>query len=263
MLRQSVLRTRYEKAAWDAAFDLEPTLEGDWLAIGTSHATVRGWLSSPEDGVTAVALSQDHVCAALSESCERFEGEIPPGAAGAVQVTSFDALTQLLRRSLTLARTLPNALLETFVAKVSGLPRSTEAERLTVQRVGQDVFRAGLLDYWGGRCPISGLAVPELLRASHIKPWAHCATDAERLDVFNGLLLAAHLDAAFDAGLITVKGDGLVILATTLDLPTQAILGLEGERHVAGVTDSHRHYLAWHRANVFRPEGKPRGFDSA
>ena len=53
---------------------------------------------------------------------------------------------------------------------------------------------------------MTGLDVPELLRASHIKPWADCGTDAERLDVFNGLLLAPHLDAAFDAGFITIAG---------------------------------------------------------
>ena len=39
-----------------------------------------------------------------------------------------------------------------------------------------------------------------MLRASHSVPWAACASDAERLDVHNGLLLAAHWDAAFDAG---------------------------------------------------------------
>ncbi|MDC0682621.1 HNH endonuclease signature motif containing protein [Sorangium atrum] len=50
---------------------------------------------------------------------------------------------------------------------------------------------------------MTGLAVPALLRASHIKPWADCETDAERLDVYNGILLAPHLDAAFDRGFIT------------------------------------------------------------
>ncbi len=85
---------------------------------------------------------------------------------------------------------------------------ATEVERLVVQRVGQDVFRAALMDYWGSRCAITGCAEPLLLRASHIKPWAQCATDAERLDVYNGLLLAAHLDAAFDAGLIDFDDAG-------------------------------------------------------
>ena len=38
------------------------------------------------------------------------------------------------------------------------------------------------------------MALPEVLRASHAKPWAECANDAERLDVFNGFLLVANLD---------------------------------------------------------------------
>ncbi|WP_246176464.1 HNH endonuclease [Rhodovulum strictum] len=35
------------------------------------------------------------------------------------------------------------------------------------------------------------------LTASHIIPWKDCTTDAERLDVHNGLLLSALWDAAF------------------------------------------------------------------
>jgi hypothetical protein len=58
------------------------------------------------------------------------------------------------------------------------------------QRVGQEVFRAALIDYWGGACAVTGLALPEVLRASHSQPWADCTTDEERLDVFNGFLLA-------------------------------------------------------------------------
>ncbi|MBK8265335.1 MAG: HNH endonuclease [Nannocystis sp.] len=94
-------------------------------------------------------------------------------------------------------------LLHTFEKQVAALPKSTEAERLVVQRVGQGLFRDGLLELWEGRCVVTGLAVPALLRASHIKPWADCESDAERLDVHNGLLLAPHLDAAFDRGFIT------------------------------------------------------------
>src|ERR1019366_1887524 len=109
------------------------------------------------------------------------------------------------------SRTLPDELLTQFAKKTATMPRSTEAERLVVQRVGQDVFRGGLLDYWDGPCAATGLAVTELLRASHIKPWAKCDSDAERLDVFNGLLLAPHLDAVFDAGDMTVADDGEVV----------------------------------------------------
>ena len=88
------------------------------------------------------------------------------------------------------------------------MPESTEVERVAKQRVGQDIFRASLEDYWSGRCPITGISDRALLRASHTKPWADCETDEERLDVYNGFLLAAHIDAAFDAALMTIDADG-------------------------------------------------------
>jgi hypothetical protein len=43
---------------------------------------------------------------------------------------------------------------------------------------------------------------PRHLKASHIKPWRD-ATDAERLDGSNGLLLSPHIDHLFDEGYIT------------------------------------------------------------
>ena len=104
-----------------------------------------------------------------------------------MRVSDIARLHPLLRRAFQLSRTLPDALLRVFQDETAYLPRATEAERLVVQRVGQDIFRRCLLEYWDGRCAITGLAVPELLRASHIKPWAACDTDAERLDIFNGI----------------------------------------------------------------------------
>ncbi len=98
-------------------------------------------------------------------------------------------LYQVLPRVYALAVSLPDGPLQTFLEKTRELPRTTEAERLVVQRIGQDIFREGLMAYWAGRCPLTGITEPALLRASHIKPWARCETDTERLDVHNGLLL--------------------------------------------------------------------------
>jgi hypothetical protein len=65
-----------------------------------------------------------------------------------------------------------------------------------LQRIGQDIFRDRLMNYWQRRYPLTGISDPVLLRASHIIPWADCQSDAERLDVHNGLLLSALWDAA-------------------------------------------------------------------
>ena len=105
------------------------------------------------------------------------------------------------------------------------LPRTTEAERMVIQRIGQDVFRDALMDYWGGQCPLTGITEPALLRASHIVPWADC-TDAQRLDVHNGLLLSALWDAAFDRGLISFADDGTVLSSHMLGEAASNALGL-------------------------------------
>jgi len=141
----------------------------------------------------------------------------------------------------------------------ANLPRTSEAERLVVQRVGQDIFRRGLLEYWDGRCAITGLAVPELLRASHIKPWADCERDAERLDVFNGLLLGPHLDAAFDGGFITIAEDGSVGVSEALPSEARLILGLDQPLKIRGLHRAHERYLPWHRTQVFRTGSSPGG----
>ena len=105
----------------------------------------------------------------------------------------------------------------------------------------------------GTGCPITGIDQPELLRASHIKAWADCPTDAERLDVFNGFLLAAHLDAAFDAALITFADDGALIISARLTEHSRTVLGLQDGLRLAGVTPRHAPYLAWHRRLFSHP----------
>ena len=109
-----------------------------------------------------------------------------------------------------------------------------------------------MFEYWYGRCVITGLGAPELLRASHIKPRADCDTDAERLDVFNGLLLAPHLDAAFDSGFITIAEDGTVLLSNALPPDARSVLGLDSPLKVHGLHRAHERYMPWHRVNVFR-----------
>lgn len=157
-----------------------------------------------------------------------------------------------MRRAFQLSGSLPDAILHAFQKKTAAMPKTTEVERFVVERVGQGLYRAGLLEFWEGRCAITGLRVPALLRASHIKPWADCETDAERLDVWNGLLLAAHLDAAFDQGYITVADDCAVVVSPALGARDCKILGLDAELRVERLGDGHRKYLEWHRRKVFK-----------
>ena len=248
----AVTVTRLEKAATDNGFDLDLEHSADWLCFGSSQTSMRIWLTASGESRFLAATSRPDMLDGLAGLGVVDTDLRPAGAAGALRVGDIAALHRLLRRAFQLSRTLPDALLHAFDAETANLPRTTEAERLVVQRVGQDIFRRGLLDYWDGRCPVTGLRVPELLRASHIKPWSDCDTDAERLDVFNGLLLAAHLDAAFDAGFITIAEDGRVLPSTVLPPGDRSALGLDRSMMVHGLHHAHERYLPWHRAKVFR-----------
>ena len=90
----------------------------------------------------------------------------------------------------------------------------TEARVSARVRRGQQFFRQTVLSSYGIRCCISGINVPRLLIASHIKPWRDFPSD--RLDPRNGLCLSSLHDAAFDAGLITLDENFAVVLSANL-----------------------------------------------
>ncbi|MEF8702602.1 MAG: HNH endonuclease signature motif containing protein [Candidatus Accumulibacter sp. UW26] len=106
--------------------------------------------------------------------------------------------------------------------------------------------------YWRGRCCVTGLAVPELLRASHIKPWALCDSDDERLDVFNGLLLAPHLDAIFDGGWVSVGEAGELLVSSALPHEALVLFNLQHSLRVTYLSSQHQRYMGFHRVEVFR-----------
>jgi hypothetical protein len=246
------MASRLEKTAVDNGFELAQPAWGDWLAFASSQCSLRVWLSVSESGTLVAGFSRPNLVPALKNIGKPVTTDLPPGCVGAKEVADIPALHRLLRRAFQLGKSLPDELLHVFQSKTAGLPRSTEAERLVVQRVGQGIFRQGLMEYWEGRCAITGLAVPELLRASHIKPWADCATDAERLDIYNGLLLAPHLDALFDQGFITVADNGEVIVSAALDKVARKVLGAAESAYWRVPVAGHRNYLAWHRERVFK-----------
>lgn len=90
--------------------------------------------------------------------------------------------------------------------------------RTVKTRQNQSYFREMLLVSYGGKCGLTGIAQPELLTASHIKPWA---SDREaRMDPRNGILLNSLHDRAFDKGMITFEDDLTLVVSKHLNLPT-------------------------------------------
>ncbi len=90
----------------------------------------------------------------------------------------------------------------------------TEAKATVKIRRGQEYFREAVLNNFGGKCGVSGLAIRELLIASHILPWGKHET--ERLNVRNGLCLSRLHDAAFDNWLISFDENLRLLLSPRL-----------------------------------------------
>lgn len=167
-------RLRIEKAAADCGFEMTPLERDGGLELRSARF--------PE-----TVLVQQTAPSSFAVSASRAGLIQVAGGANTMTVHEFGALYDVLRTAAAHARTLPNRVADAFRRETIDMPGTTEAERVVVQRVGQDLFRSALLDYWQGQCCVTGLAVQQLLRASHIKPWAACDSDDERLDVFNGV----------------------------------------------------------------------------
>src|SRR5690606_10708269 len=92
---------------------------------------------------------------------------------------------------------------------------ATESMREVKVRRVQRFFRQAVLESYNNRCAISGLAIPELLVASHIIPWAE--DESRRADPTNGIALNALYDKAFDRHLISFDSDFRLVLSPTLE----------------------------------------------
>lgn len=124
------------------------------------------------------------------------------------------------------------------------------------QRIGQNLFRQAVLSAYDYRCCISGLAVPELLVASHIVPWSQDVKN--RLNPRNGLALSALHDKAFDLGYLTLDEDYRVVISHLLDNSKDSFLQESLWRYdgcqirLPSKFSPQPNFLEFHRNNVLR-----------
>jgi predicted restriction endonuclease len=122
-------------------------------------------------------------------------------------------------------------------------------------RIGQDFFRKAVLSAYSYKCCITGLAVPELLVASHIIPWS--VNTANRLNPRNGLCLSALHDKAFDKGLITISEECAVRISKRKTVEHDefyrtAMLAYDGKRiSLPDKFQPDSDFLAHHRERIF------------
>ena len=123
--------------------------------------------------------------------------------------------------------------------------KMTEKDSIVKSRIGQGIFRKGLIEYWHG-CAISQCPLTWMLIASHIKPWRD-ADNQERLDPYNGLLLLPNYDKLFDLGYISFNSKGKIMYSRLLDKFDRETIGLTNNLHLVKLEEQHLKYLKYHK----------------
>jgi predicted restriction endonuclease len=117
-------------------------------------------------------------------------------------------------------------------------------------RRGQGLFKQRVMRIERA-CRVTGVIREEHLRASHCKPWRD-ATNEERLDGENGLLLTPSVDHLFDRGFIGFDGDGALIVSPVAHRESLQRMGIDPQRstNVGAFSSGQKRYLEFHRENV-------------
>jgi hypothetical protein len=121
--------------------------------------------------------------------------------------------------------------------------QETERRALSKVRVKAGTLRRFCLKH-REVCEVTELAEPELLRVSHIVPWAEDETC--RLDPDNVILLSCLWDAAFDRGLIGFDDDGSALYSSRLTEATRSQL-VASEVRTLAMNEDRSNYLRRHR----------------
>lgn len=235
-----------EKAVRDAGLDLIESLAdgGFYARVSGGHASA--WIRIDEGDIWVAFPIVDGGPLGLTDIGAR---SLPQGMRTIGRAASARVLYQILHAACVLQLNTPfqlSARVEERLAAIAETERTAEVRR----RIGQDVYREALFELWAGCCAVTGTKLPSvLLRASHAKPWAD-ANDDERLDPFNGLLLAVHLDALFDAGLVAFSDDGAMLVSPDLNADTRHTFGLSQGMHLQSLSPGHLPYLQYHRRHV-------------
>ncbi len=126
------------------------------------------------------------------------------------------------------------------------------AERLQLvkARRGQGIFRNNVRIH-EQRCRVTGTQNVVHLRASHIKPWRD-ASNTEKLNGFNGLLLAPHVDHLFDRGWISFSDEGGLLLAKNLNREVLDEWSIDPDHDAGPFHPEQSNFLEYHRKKVFQ-----------
>jgi len=131
-----------------------------------------------------------------------------------------------------------------------------EVERIRKERIGQEKFRARVIEDCKCTCAFTGVTEKSLLIAGHIKPWAD-SDEFEKVDSQNGLAFTPTYDKLFNDGYISFSGEGSLMISPLLSRRTRSRLSLVENQLISipiigDANAGRRRFLEHHREFVYR-----------
>ncbi len=114
----------------------------------------------------------------------------------------------------------------------------------------QNFFKKKLFKLWLAECAITKVKNKNLLIGAHIKPWSK-SNDKEKIDEYNGLLLAPNPDKLFELGFISFEDNGKIIISKKLNNEDLAKLNIDKDL-VINFKEEHLKYMKYHREIKFQ-----------
>lgn len=138
-----ITRTELKKAAFDNGFRIDQGTEAGWFHYRSATAPGEIWVAGASArGPWFLSISLGAVAQEVGVPVAQ---DAPSRDAATFAFPTLEELYRALDRTYRLSVSLPDAPLQQFLSETGRNPRSTEAERLIIQRVGQDIFRQALI----------------------------------------------------------------------------------------------------------------------
>lgn len=121
----------------------------------------------------------------------------------------------------------------------------TQRLQLAKARIGQGLFRKRVM-LVNSHCRVTGVEDSRLLIASHIKPWRD-ASNADRINGYNGIMLSPHIDALFDERLISFEDTGKMLVHPSLPEDVLDRWSIDRHTNVGKFHEQQSSFLDHHR----------------
>lgn len=134
--------------------------------------------------------------------------------------------------------------------RTDGTIGETDRLALVCARRGQGVYRENVRRI-ERCCRVTRVDNPAHLVASHCKPWRHASND-ERLDGENGLLLTPTVDHLFDRGFISFADSGRLLVSPVAETASLRRMGIDPAvpLNVGVFSSGQKHFLDYHRNEI-------------